>query len=600
MRGIMRDRRDDGVYAILYALFVIVFFAVCALVVDLGVMREGRASTRSAADSASVAAASHLNAVDPAASDPRAACQAAWLYLRQGLPGLPDGSSSCVTAGYPTTAGLAASPCTSATSPLVAAYAGSEWTVRITWPVPDTSTLMSQPDQAPARRTQSLNPTVDGTEPCGRIAVEVFQKQPLRFASAFGGGSASTRAASVARSIVTGGTSQVLASLNILEQSECSALTTSGQGSIDVNGAGTRKGIIAVESSGTASGNSCNGAQTAVISPSSNGNNFIHANGPGGTGTGLIQDFAMNASPRGNPAKAYVNAANLSPTPTVLPDRYGARPVTDVFNCTATCTDGGGPYISDLRTLYGGAGAPAGFTTLPNATYPNFVCSGGASTPTAVIPPGKWYVDCATLSVSTTVIFQGGTVVTRGGVELGSSSACFVINVTASSCPSVVAAVGNTPATTAPPPTGDAVLFMRSGRLYKTSQAQLYLPQTFTYLGNGWTDLGGGSGTLFWTTPAATSCGSDVVCQYRAFHKLVLWSEGTSLHSLGGQSTLVLRGVLFTPNAASVFDGQGGSQQTNAQFWTRTLEVKGQGTLVMTADPDASVSRPSSGAALIR
>ena len=82
--------------------------------------------------------------------------------------------------------------------------------------------------------------------------------------------------------------------------------------------------------------------------------------------------------------------------------------------------------------------------------------------------------------------------------------------------------------------------------------------------------------------------------------RLVLWSEGNSLHAIGGQSALVLRGVLFTPNAASVFTGQAGQQQADAQFWTRTLEVKGQGTLVMAADPDASVARPLLGVSLIR
>ena len=141
----------------------------------------------------------------------------------------------------------------------------------------------------------------------------------------------------------------------------------------------------------------------------------------------------------------------------------------------------------------------------------------------------------------------------------------------------------------------------RSGRLYKVSQAQLYLPRTFTYLGNGYTDLAGGSGALLMTTPLAdeVACTTDA-CKNQHFRRLVLWSESNSLHSIGGQSALVLRGVLFTPNAESVFAGQAGQQQADAQFWTRTLEVAGQGTLVMAADPDAAVSRPLLGVSLIR
>ena len=69
---------------------------------------------------------------------------------------------------------------------------------------------------------------------------------------------------------------------------------------------------------------------------------------------------------------------------------------------------------------------------------------------------------------------------------------------------------------------------------------------------------------------------------------------------MGGQTGLRLRGVLFTPNAQFTYDGQGTQNQTDAQFWTKLLVVKGQAGLTMVADPDASVSRPSLGVSLIR
>ena len=102
------------------------------------------------------------------------------------------------------------------------------------------------------------------------------------------------------------------------------------------------------------------------------------------------------------------------------------------------------------------------------------------------------------------------------------------------------------------------------------------------------------------TTPLAPPTSCDDACKNRHFRRLVLWSEGDDQHDIGGQSALVLRGVLFTPNALSTFTGQAGQNQADAQFWTRKLEVKGQGTLVMAADPDAAISRPLLGVSLIR
>ena len=94
-------RRDErGVYAILYALLTLTMLAVAAIVVDLALMREGRATTRSASDSAVVAAASSLNPLDPSKTDPRKACQSAWKYLLVGVDDHSDFPTE-VVAGLP-------------------------------------------------------------------------------------------------------------------------------------------------------------------------------------------------------------------------------------------------------------------------------------------------------------------------------------------------------------------------------------------------------------------------------------------------------------------------------------------------------------------
>jgi Flp pilus assembly protein TadG len=615
---------DSGVYAILYAALVLVLLGTASVVIDLAMLREARADTRSAADAAVLAAAAQLDAITPANSNPQQGCKAAWQYLRQGLSSLPDGSSTCGT--LPTDGTICATP-------RVARYDNSTWTVRITWPVPNTlsgqpNPLLADPDTVPANPGQAVYTLVDGpADGCSRIALEVFKKNSLGFAGIFGTGGVSTRAASVGRTVKAGDFSEDVAALNLLERTNCEALTTSGQGSITVNGFGARAGIIAIESSGTG-GNPLCGGSGAVIHPNANSLNWIHANGADGTvGGGLIEAYAMNSPPTGNPTKVITNSAEVSPQPVLLPSRSGTLPVTRIFDCTTgVCADGGGPYITALKAAFGSASSvpttvPAtlgAWRTLPGPDVPSFACNGGASAPAVTVPVGNWYINCPNngggpnggFQVQTLVIFKGGRIVTAGNVAVGTSG-CLVINVDTSSCPTVTPGTPTTPATLSQAPNGAATLLYvgGTGTLSTGSQASLIMPQTFTFINDGSTNLSGGSGSaLFMTTPLAagtplvsTACAStDLACSYGIFHKLVLWSEGTADHTIGGQSAMGLRGVLYTPKAHSNLAGQATSAQQEAQFWTKTLDVGGQSELVMAADPDASLTRPTSGVALIR
>ena len=553
----VRASGDSGVYAILYAVLMLVLVGTAAVVVDLATLRESRTSTRSAADSAVVAAASHINALSPAASNPREACRSAWLYLRQGLADLPDGSGSCSPA-LP----VNGSACT---TPQVATSANADWTVRITWPVPNLvggqpNPLLLKPDSAPAQPSQQVLPAVDGSaDGCSRIAVEVFKTNDLGFAGVFGVGGVPTRAASVGRAVPGGHLSEDVAALNILEPTKCEALTTSGQGGIQVNGFGTRSGIISVESDGKGGNPTCNGAG-AVIHPNDNALNFIHANGSDGTiGGGLIESYALNPS-AGNPGKAITNASRVSPAPTPLGARSGVTPVTSIYDCTGAmvCADGGGPSSPISRTPTGRPRRrrPRPLPTLGNwrtlpgdPAVPGFVCNGNSSTPAAIIPVGNWYINCSGgLKTQTLIVFQGGRVVTKGDVQVGSSG-CLVLNVATTTCPTLTPGSATTLATMTPGPNGDAALLYigGNGTLTTGSQAKLFLPQTFTFIKNGSTSLGGGAGSaLFMTTPLATGtpltalpCAStDVACSYGVFHKMVLWSEGSNDHIIGGQSAM--------------------------------------------------------------
>ena len=235
----------------------------------------------------------------------------------------------------------------------------------------------------------------------------------------------------------------------------------------------------------------------------------------------------------------------------------------------------------------------APFVTLPDPTSTNpvvraFTCT--IDSAPVIIPPGNWFIDCPTLVVKTTLILQGGVVVTSGPINVVDQG-CLAVNTAV--CPSA-SALG---------PDQDAILYIRSGDLFKEKEASLALPQTFTYLQNGVVNLTQGpAGSLLWTAPEAQSCAADATCSNHRFRRLLLWSEKVGRHTIRGQSNLALRGVLFTPNAPFRLDAANGGQgdEVKAQFWTRKLEVVGNGTFVVAVDPDAAVARPQPGVALIR
>ena len=574
-----RLHADDGLFAILYALLVLVLVGTAAVVVDLAMLRESRTSTRSAVDSAVLVAAASLNAVQPSLNDPREGCERAWSYLLDNLSGPSDGSSSCEVLDI---------PCRP-TSPLVAEQASSGWTVRFTWPVPNDHELMTKPDLAPRTTTRASDPAFDGTDPCSRMGIEVLKNNVPFFAGVFGSETVQTRAASVARGAeqASGG---VFAALNILQQTGCGALTTADKGSILVNGTTGTSGIIAVESDGLRGTDDDEDEDACHIIEAAGA--AIRASTSGRSSPGLIQTFGANRS-----------SGSVNPTATALVDRFGAKPVRDLFQTS----------IADLVAAYEGPGVPRSyvgaqppystmaFAKLPSTTStdPQVArfddCDINAP---VIIPPGNWFIDCAPLVVKSTLTFQGGVVVTRGSIEVTGENACLAVNT--ATCPSAIGVV----------PNEDAILYIRSGNLLKDEKASLALPQTFVYLQKEVDDLPDGvvdltqgpAGSLLWTAPKAQSCATDATCSNQRFQRLLLWSEGDDRHRIRGQFNLTLRGVLFTPNAPFRLEAIGGSRgdELQAQFWTRSLAVSGEGTFVMAVDPEAAVARPQLGVALIR
>ena len=122
-------------------------------------------------------------------------------------------------------------------------------------------------------------------------------------------------------------------------------------------------------------------------------------------------------------------------------------------------------------------------------------------------------------------------------------------------------------------------------------------------------DFGGGSGSADWSAPNQLSADPQTAdLAYSAsptanpFEDLALWAESSSASNIKGQGVNTTQGVFFLPNASFLFQGQGTqSQPLNAQFISRSLNVSGQGSLVMRPNPNDSLKVATAGAiALIR
>ncbi|MDQ1521348.1 MAG: hypothetical protein QOI55_2421 [Actinomycetota bacterium] len=539
-------------YLVFLSVTIVVLLAFAAFAVDLGSLRGDRASNRSAADLAATSAALTLS--ESGNHDMVGACQAAWGYILQNISAT-GGSMNCAAF---------AATCDSVTPRTTTATTG-RYTVSITNPVIDLA-----PDTI-GDEAQAGNASLDGT-PCERVAVQISETRQYAFAKIIGASTGQTTSRSVGRAL-SGTTAGEVVALIVLEDTDCEALTVSGQGDLHVKGAGTSPGAIVVDSSATTG---CTGSKRAIELGQNNSRIVAE---PGATGSpGAIRSFAL-APGQGN-ANAYdpsdVATGHLSPPPTPRSKPVTRTPVDWEFNCKAagydnvvgTADDCAAAtsttnFIDRLVAQYGGLTAPAGFATY---TGP---CATAPSDPVLTIS-GNVFVNCPTFTVKSAVQFEGGDVVFAGAVNVQGGSL------------SINYASNDNPAT-------DQIAYIRSGGLSKGAQGELHLPKTFVYLAYGAVDLGAGSGGVLWTAPYSGN-----------FDKLALWSESSALHSIGGQASLSLDGVFFTPNATMEFKGQGLFTQLRAQFISNKLDMSGQGALTMQPDPSRAVLIPIVGARLIR
>jgi hypothetical protein len=576
-RGTLARRLNDerGAILVLSAILLLALLATVALVIDLAALRQDVRISQLVSDFSATAGAFELDS--DFGGSPNAACLSAWAYFLANSPEAPSGAADPCGA-FPTDG----SYCAAGTPPVVASATAGPYVVTITHPVPDDSPLLKS----------WLEPDIDGF-PCERIGVTISRTRGFIFGPVIGAFSGVAGAGAVARAAA--GTAQPeLVPLLVLDPTGCKSLVAKGQAKVLVQPNGNIPGVIVVDSSGTEKSSpdqerNCSNSNDFVIDPFGEQNSQIEAadaiDGTGAVvGKGTIYSFALMPG-QGN-SFAYdpsdVASGRLKPVP-VPGNQIGRSPFDFLFNCKPSIgCDDGVPYIDNLRGALGGTGIPAGFSEYsedPAADYTG-PCKTQPGAPPIVLPAGNWWINCPGprgLDLSSSMTFEGGSVVFEARVNVGSSTGQLTINCNPLVDPDCSGS-------------SDAVIFFRSGNYEKDAQASVVMPQTMVYLEDGHIDFGAGDGALIWIAPYAGN-----------FEDLALWSESADEHLLGGQANLFLEGAFFTPNAFPFnFTGQGFQYQTKAQFVTYRLLVTGQGVLKMQPDPDRSVPILIKGVRLIR
>jgi len=584
----MRPKDDRGASLVLIAITMTLLLGIAALAIDLGVLRSDIRSDRLVADAASTAGVAQINPFG--VTNAVLACQTAWEYVLLNLEdeGTAPAAPDCAT--------VFSGECAPATIRQATQVAGP-YTITISHPIPDGHALMG---------AQAIDPQIDGS-PCQRLAVTIQRLRPHTFARMIGSNSDTTTVDSVARVATAPGEGEIVPLL-LLEPLACEALFTSGQGRVTVtyNDATDTPGIIVVDSNAS----NCGPSVPFSIDNVSVSQGWIRAIPvPGENIPSAILSYALSAIPPADPAASYdpgdltnpvpagditdpnepsISWFRLFPEPTPAFERITRAPIDWRYNCKSGYPDyplvaPSGPgipildcpfttpnYIDQHVSSYG-TGVPVGFQS--------WMAAGHSCSPNGVTLAlsGDWHIDCPPqgpndigLSMNGGSISIDGDVLLDGGIDL-QSDAAMTIN---------------------PSNSSDGWMFVREGIILKRAQSALTLNRTFVYLADGAVDLRAGAGGLVWTAPADPA---------NPFDDLALWSEAHMVHEIGGQAGNTLTGTFFTPMAEPFgLTGQAGQFQLHAQFITRRLEVKGQGEVKMTPDPDKTTPIPARAVLLIR
>lgn len=623
MKRFVRDPKgDSGAVAIIVTICLILLFILVSLAIDLGFARADVRNNQTMSDFASLAA---VDAIRDGGGYV-AACEAAVDYVFANADELVYGSSDHDTAKAQCS-GFLSGGCDPTISESTPAISAGPYTIVVTAPVLNNDPTMTVEGQA-------VNPEVDG-EPCDRVKVSVSRQRDYIFGPVAGNLAGNPGADAVAVYFEEELPPDI-ASLIVLEQKDCDALTTSGTGAFfrvndGLHDGETFPGLIATDSDGTSSprgsGTNCNTGSRTVINH--------------GTGTicaqGNIGSYALAgpAADKSHPAGSGTADCVLPPNGGGLnglgvevierPVRLGRKAVDWLVNCQVTypaySTSGGNqrypfygdtpacpmtygpaetplpPFLDNLRAqVHSGSLAGAGFTPVGG----NGNCSGNLTAPAGVT---KIHVTCTPGSQTNSIIFDNVThVVFNSGVPQQVPT----LRITG---PTPDPATGNTP--------GAIVYFRDDGLRRNTTGTTTTLTNVFVYVDIGTEPAGNdygvqtNGGNVNWSGVTRgfvdgkpvlhDDCEPLVALPTAAcFAPLALWSNSNGDHTFGGNGSQTIGGSYFMPNADVFFHGGGTADFTKSQFFGRIMAAVGGGQVTLVPNPETNVQPPRINFGLIR
>jgi hypothetical protein len=634
---------EGGAVAVFTALLLVVLMLSTAFVIDLGFMRYDRVATKAVADQAAAGASAGFSPSEP--NGDRDACLEALAIADANLPQLNLAASAVAGRSCAETflAGVACDPAVVRT----AAYSVDGYLVEVTIPVPDD----------PAHPKGGLLEGLDHGEwdgvPCERVGVEVSHESFAFFSGFTGSAAREITLSSVGRSRLDG-RAREFATLVVLKRDGCNTLDVSGTTRVTISDSDyvddegnpkTARGNVTVDTAQSG----CTGS--GYVLNTQGNNSFI-------TASGDIVSFNLTAPPtnRTFDASKTGNAATfqLSPIP-----RPGARitraPVDHLLNCMTTyptdrvwsprssmhstpaqpilpCGEGPTapvgppppPYIQNLHGALqsvtaaqilaqrGVSGQPfADWAVYPN-DFPGRTCGSATGTygPANDRPTGvsgrHWFINCPRPAPDNGPFTPQGftfnnvqNVVSRNWINLSSTTGNFRI-------------VGDA--------NQGAILYLQGADnnrdsnnnnqnrgIELSSSGQIRLEGVVVYSDWGYIDIiGNSSSQIVWRTPAASTEASCTgytsgLPPAGCLRPLALWSNSRIEHRLGGQASIDISGVYFTPNA-NAFNLSGQTNQTlnEAQFFSYAIELSGGARIDMQPNPDTNIGIPLRGSSLIR
>lgn len=630
-RGRQAGCNERGATLVLFALLITALFVIVALVVDLGFVRQNRQADKSAADFAVSAGIRSMDGGNGRIDVWGGICTAVD-YLKANRPELssltPVGPDPCP----PATIEYCVNSPTDWRSYVGLADGGD---VRVT--------VAAGYDLSASGFAEDADEYSGdlGDDPCEHLAVIIEQRQEPFFGGVAGSSGWETTMRSVAR-LDVGTEGESVAALVLLERTGCKALEIEGSNArVFVRGVEAAPGLIHADSDGS----TC-GSTERIIDVETNGAAVPSvvagvAEDPDPPATDPLPGQILSVALRLNPGSestlvasdprnkvcAQVTAADCltkNPASGALPTANELVRRSPVDRLYLTHIRGLEAVASDYFDLTADQAVAAtlddGVTPLFGAVYSD---NSLLAVPCATMPPSvsssNVWTDCTTVADVDRTFTGSGLVVIAASMTNNNRNVTFP-NVAQLFIEGSVNSAGNILvnhggfATCADryDDDDDDLVFARTemviGGSLVTTGGTLRMCQTTLLMSNneandcpiptaagtapidnsciGKIDVTGGSTELDWSAPNANDVTSPTDDELEDFEDLAFWTETSSGHKVEGQGGITMAGIFVTPNAAPFrIAGNGTKDTTDAQFFTRRLQVGGQGTLEMSPQP---------------